>query len=808
MPESPVFGAINISKEDVAELLLSTPSNQFTMELVAGSIDLRPGNTNPPSKSMPGVNWSPKVNWVEEEGGLPDYIRRIAKQLLYRQGMTRQRAIATAINTVKKWCAAGSNESGIHVKPDIRAQACTAVAEWESKKAGARMSMSTPSEDVEEAIMTDAEAFAMFGLIWPEDLPEYWQNPQATDEYLDKMDELFPEIDEPQEELDGSSTEAGSEQRDTESAEQLGEGIDEQQPGPPEVSAEQRRDAGERGGREDAAEREHGAGQAIEPLDGSGQREEPVQDDSEQAAEEQASGRDPSEAETGTQLELATSFSATPWSNFKQSDYDDSQWKKACLIEITGDSAYAKESCKLPVREPSGKLNWNGITAAASRLNQTQAPEAKKRSAARTLVRYYRMAGKEPPENVRKLAGMDLSTETDVAIRAPWDVGDVDKVTSKMYWKQILPKGRMNYQGHAFEWTDENMELAVKNFRSGVFDAVPFVLVNKDDGSHPEQDIEATRGVMLDLQRRSDGLYGLFNVDDRAEMVLSASQGGLGVSPKILFNYYREWDDKVFEGPSIEHIAATFHPRRNGQKPWEMAELSTTTTTENVVDLSGSEYTALDANEGKEGDQQVGGENNGQNGQEVNGTVTTEETNADSQPQVIQLANGQSAQLPEGMMLLSVDEMNRREKLIKESVDQATNRANSVDQRLRASEVAGEISEYEKKGVPFAVLELARPLLLESDEESPKLEYMTLSVTKREDGTEEKDVVKAEGARGEIVRKMLDMYVGTMELSGNGSPSERGSQTTDTEETEEKPDAQAEHDRYMAAYRAKIGEGG
>jgi hypothetical protein len=188
---------ITITREDIAEMLLAGSNAEYVMEMVSGDTDLRPGKPTPSSDTMPGVNWSPKKNWVEIMGGLPPYIRRIAKQLLYRQGMTRQRAIATAINTVKKWCAAGQNESRIKVKADVRAQACAAVAQWEAKKAGAKAVLATPDldADVEEQIMTDAEAFALFGLQWPDDLPEYWQNPQGSDEYMVNMDELFPETD-------------------------------------------------------------------------------------------------------------------------------------------------------------------------------------------------------------------------------------------------------------------------------------------------------------------------------------------------------------------------------------------------------------------------------------------------------------------------------------------------------------------------------------------------------------------------------------------------------------------------------------
>jgi hypothetical protein len=60
---------------------------------------------------------------------LPAYIQHIAKDLMTERGMDESRAIATAISQCKKWCAGGGG-----VKPDTKAKACAAVAEWERLK--------------------------------------------------------------------------------------------------------------------------------------------------------------------------------------------------------------------------------------------------------------------------------------------------------------------------------------------------------------------------------------------------------------------------------------------------------------------------------------------------------------------------------------------------------------------------------------------------------------------------------------------------------------------------------------------------
>lgn len=85
------------------------------------------------------LNTSPGTNWVEKVGGLPRYIERIAAHLHLDKGMTKGRAIAVAVNVVKRMCATGDiNFPGKQqVNPGSQAAACAALTEWEAKKAAA-----------------------------------------------------------------------------------------------------------------------------------------------------------------------------------------------------------------------------------------------------------------------------------------------------------------------------------------------------------------------------------------------------------------------------------------------------------------------------------------------------------------------------------------------------------------------------------------------------------------------------------------------------------------------------------------------
>lgn len=69
---------------------------------------------------------------------LPSYIKRIEKHL-EKKGMTKGRAIATAVNAAKKMCSTGDlNFPGSQqVNPGSRAEACAAVAQWKKDRPGA-----------------------------------------------------------------------------------------------------------------------------------------------------------------------------------------------------------------------------------------------------------------------------------------------------------------------------------------------------------------------------------------------------------------------------------------------------------------------------------------------------------------------------------------------------------------------------------------------------------------------------------------------------------------------------------------------
>lgn len=73
------------------------------------------------------LNWSPKKNWVEEQGGLPKPIEEMALAIMRDHGKSRERAIPIAISQSKVLAAKGDPKY------------MRAIARWESMKAKQKM---------------------------------------------------------------------------------------------------------------------------------------------------------------------------------------------------------------------------------------------------------------------------------------------------------------------------------------------------------------------------------------------------------------------------------------------------------------------------------------------------------------------------------------------------------------------------------------------------------------------------------------------------------------------------------------------
>ena len=115
----------------------------LTEGYVLDTIDLVSSAVYPGLERKPGG----PDNWVEAAGGLPSYIKRIAKHLHYERGMSISRAIASAVNTVKRWARMGKvakygDPNKKHVTAKTAALAAKAVAEWMVKRKAGSLALS------------------------------------------------------------------------------------------------------------------------------------------------------------------------------------------------------------------------------------------------------------------------------------------------------------------------------------------------------------------------------------------------------------------------------------------------------------------------------------------------------------------------------------------------------------------------------------------------------------------------------------------------------------------------------------------
>lgn len=94
------------------------------------------------------LNKSSKHNWVEDEGGLPEYVCVVARAII-RGGKDIDSAIPIAISRIKLWA------SGKGVDTKTQAKAAKALAEWERKKTSAKARRVVKASVVDASEMMD-----------------------------------------------------------------------------------------------------------------------------------------------------------------------------------------------------------------------------------------------------------------------------------------------------------------------------------------------------------------------------------------------------------------------------------------------------------------------------------------------------------------------------------------------------------------------------------------------------------------------------------------------------------------------------
>ena len=96
-------------------------------------------------------------------------------------------------------------------------------------------------------------------------------------------------------------------------------------------------------------------------------------------------------------------ISETEWDG-AASRFDDDQWKTSTIVDRGESYATPKERYAVPIKEPNGDLSRAGVHAAASRIDQVDAPAAALAAGKRKLVAAYRQLDEDPPEGLQASA--------------------------------------------------------------------------------------------------------------------------------------------------------------------------------------------------------------------------------------------------------------------------------------------------------------------------------------------------------------------------------------------------------------------
>ncbi|UTN93017.1 hypothetical protein SEA_MARKY_14 [Streptomyces phage Marky] len=324
----------------------------------------------------------------------------------------------------------------------------------------------------------------------------------------------------------------------------------------------------------------------------------------------------------------------------------------------------------------------------------------------------------------------------------PTNEGGAIELSRTLYRKKILPMGTINYKGRKIAFDKQYLTDLAAAFHDSAYDQVPFMLADKDNAH--TMDPERFRGEIKGVEVAEDGLWGTFDLSADAAALVKANPK-LGVSARIVEGYDRA-DGKSYPR-AMQHVLGTLDPRLPGLGAWTEVALSGYDSSDEVLDLTAAEfegegtvaktddaetidgltreeYEALLASLDLE-DENPDGDESDEDGDEDEGD---ENEGAGRVPAGASLSNGPA----------------------KTAIDLANEQIAELKRQRAEDAFKSAKADYVRKGVPPALVELARPVL-----EAPDGFVLDFS-----NGVEEKKVDAAH-----IVRQMLDSASGYIALA-------------------------------------------
>jgi hypothetical protein len=177
------------------------------------------------------------------------------------------------------------------------------------------------------------------------------------------------------------------------------------------------------------------------------------------------------------------------------------------------------------------------------------------------------------------------------SLLAPLDLAAGTRLGPKVYRKQVLRKGTINYPlpdgtTRAVTFDDQYLTDLADAYNAGAYDVVPFQLATPRN-EHNE-DPRNYGGRVLGAEVTHDGLDVIVELADDTAALVERTGRKLGVSARIKENLTHV-DGRSFPR-AIRHVLGTLDGRIQGLRPWEPVTDLATDDREPVVDLSAYTY--------------------------------------------------------------------------------------------------------------------------------------------------------------------------------------------------------------------------
>ena len=306
------------------------------------------------------------------------------------------------------------------------------------------------------------------------------------------------------------------------------------------------------------------------------------------------------------------------------------------------------------------------------------------------------------------------------ALLAPLDRNDAIELSRTLWRKQLLPKGTIDYKGRKITFDDAYLRDLAESFKSNAYDQVAFQLA-KDDNAHT-MDPERFRGEVRGVELTPSGLDVLLDLTPDGSELLRKNPK-LGVSARIIEGHERA-DGKKFRR-ALQHVLGTLDPRMTGMASWQEVALSDEVGA--TIDITNEEVkvpTPVEVHDAPPPNPVEGAPTQ----EEIDGLEFDAREDEEDQELAAQLSNDYQ----------------------EASIDLATqHRIEKLELDLARQKFANEMRIWVDKGVPPAIVLLAKPIL-----ELPHAPVIDLS----NHGGDAIDVAQ-------VIRQMLHETEGFIELS-------------------------------------------